>query len=111
MRTLHKMQFAVLALALSFTATGSATAASINYGGQTTANVTVFYFSLPANTQLFLRNWVTGGELMAPVAPLSGSGSVVVPFSVLPPGPYELEVVGRDPGGWVAQSVTFYVFI
>ena len=108
MRTLRAFTLAVLA-GLTFTA--SAKAASINYGSQTTANVTVFYFSLPANTQLFLRNWVTGGEVMAAVAPLSGSGSVVVPFNVLSPGPYELEVVGRDPGGWVAQSVTFYVFI
>jgi len=108
MRTLRAFTLAVLA-GLTFTA--SAKAASINYGSQTTANVTVFYFSLPANTQLFLRNWVTGGEVMAAVAPVSGSGSVVVPFNVLSPGPYELEVVGRDPGGWVAQSVTFYVFI
>jgi len=108
MRPLRAFTLAVLA-GLTFTA--SAKAASINYGSQTTANVTVFYFSLPANTQLFLRNWVTGGEVMAAVAPLSGSGSVVVPFNVLSPGPYELEVVGRAAGAWVAQSVTFYVFI
>jgi hypothetical protein len=94
---------------LTFTA--SATAASINYGSQTTANVTVFYFNLPANTQLFLRNWVTGGELMAAVAPVSGTGSVVVPFNVLSPGPGEYEVVGRAAGAWIAQSVTFYLFI
>ena len=71
----------------------------------------MFYSNLPANTQLYLRNWVNGAEMMAAVPPVSGTGSVVVPFSVLPPGPFELEVVGRDPGGWVAQSVTFYVFI
>jgi hypothetical protein len=110
MRRLRAITFAVLAASL-FAATSDAKAASINYGSQTTANVTVFYFNLPANTQLFLRNWVTGGELMAAVAPVSGTGSVVVPFNVLPAGPFELEVVGRDPGGWVAQSVTFYVFI
>ena len=108
MRTLRAFTLAALA-GLAFTA--SAKAASINYVSQTTANVTVFYFSLPANTQLFLRNWVTGGEVMAAVAPVSGTGSVVVPFNVLSPGPYELEVVGRVAGGWVAQSVTFYVFI
>jgi hypothetical protein len=111
MRALRSIHFAVLALVSLFAATASAKAASINYGSQTTANVTVFYSNLPANTQLFLRNGVTGGEMMAAVPPLSGTGSVVVPFNVLPPGPFDLEVVGRDPGGWVAQSVTFYVFI
>jgi hypothetical protein len=111
MRTLRAITFAALALGLSLAATAGANAASINYGSQTTANVTVFYSGLPANTQLYLRNWVNGAEMMAAVAPVSGTGSVVVPFNVLPPGPFELEVVGRDPGGWVAQSVTFYVFI
>lgn len=111
MRTLRTITFVALALGLSFAASKGAKAASINYGSQTTANVTVFYFNLPANTQLFLRNWVNGVEMMASVPPVSGTGSVVVPFNVLPPGPFELEVVGRNPGGWVAQSVTFYVFI
>ncbi|MEJ0074573.1 MAG: hypothetical protein WDO17_03850 [Alphaproteobacteria bacterium] len=111
MRALRNVHFAVLALALSLAAAGRADAASINYGSQTTASVTVFYSGLPANTQLFLRNWVTGGEAMAAVPPVSGTGSVVVPFNVLPPGPGEFEVVGRDVSGWVAQSVTFYLFI
>src|ERR1043165_828752 len=111
MRALRNIHFAALALVLSFAATAGANAASINYGSQTTANVTVIYSNLPANTQLYLRNWVNGVEIMAAVAPVSGTGSVVVPFNVLPPGPFELEVVGRDPGVWVAQSVTFYVFI
>jgi len=112
MRALRSnIHFVALALVLSFDAAERANAASINYGSQTTANVTVFYSSLPANTQLFLRNWVTGGELMAAIPPVSGTGSVVVPFNVLPPGPGEYEVVGRDAGAWVAQTVTFYLFI
>ena len=111
MRALRYIHLAGLALTLSLAAAGGANAASINYGSQTTANVTVFYFSLPANTQLFLRNWVSGGELMAAIPPVSGTGSVVVPFSVLPPGPGEFEVVGRNAGAWIAQTVTFYVFI
>lgn len=111
MRTFRNIRFAMLALILSFAAAGGANAASINYGSQTTASVTVFYFNLPANTQLFLRNWVNGGELMAAVAPVSGTGSVVVPFNVLPPGPGEYEVVGRQAGAWIAQTVLFYLFI
>jgi hypothetical protein len=111
MCTQRNIHFAVLALALSLAAAGRADAASINYGSQTTANVTVFYSGLPANTQLFLRNWVSGAETMAAVPPVSGTGSVVVPFNVLPPGPGEFEVVGRQAGGWVAESVIFYLFI
>jgi hypothetical protein len=103
--------FAALAALLSLAATGAARAESVNYGGQTTASVTVFYFNLPANTRLFLRNEVSGGELMAAVPAVSGTGSAVVPFNVLSPGPYELTVLARQAGGWVAQSVVFYTFI
>lgn len=109
MRTLRNIHFAVLALVLSFV--GTANAASLNYGGQTTANVTVFYNSLPAGTQLYFRNWVNGAEIAAPVPLVSGTGSVVVPFSVLPVGPGEYEVLARQAGTWVALSVLFYVFI
>ena len=111
MRTLRNIHFAILALVLSVAASGNADAASVNYGGQTTANVTVFYESLPAGTQLYFRNWVSGTEIATSVPLLSGTGSVVVPFSVLFPGPGEYEVVARQAGGWVAQSVLFYVFI
>jgi hypothetical protein len=100
-----------LAAALSLAATGNAGAAAVNYGSQTTASVTVLYFNLPANTQLFLRNQVSGGEVMAAVPPVSGTGSAVVPFNVLPPGPGEFSVLARQAGGWVAQSVVFYLFI
>ena|SRR5437763_13190738 len=111
MRPLRAIHFAVLALVISLAATGGANAASVNYGSQTTASVTVFYSNLPANTQLFLRNWVNGAEA-APLVPLvSGTGSIVVPFSVLPPGPGEYEVLARQAGGWVAQTVVFYLFI
>jgi hypothetical protein len=108
---LRAVYFAALAAVLSLAATATANAAAVNYGSQTTANVTVFYSNLPANTQLFLRNQVNGGELIAAVPLVSGTGSVVVPFNVLSPGPFELSVLARQAGGWVAQSVTFYVFI
>ena len=111
MRRLRAVYLAAFAIVLPLAAAGTASAASINYGSQTTANVNVFYNSLPANTQLFLRDEVAGTERMATVAPVSGTGSVVVPFNVLSPGPFELRVLGRDAGGWVAESVVFYGFI
>ena len=111
MRNLRVILFAVVAVVLSFAATGNAKADSVNYGSQTTANVTVFYFNLPANTQLLLRNWVNGVESAAAVPLVSGTGSIVVPFNVLPPGPGEFHVVARQAGGWVAQTVVFYLFI
>jgi hypothetical protein len=111
MRHLRAVHLALIALTLSFATAGSANADSVNYGSQTTANVTVFYSNLPASTRLFLRNWVNGVEIAAAVPLVSGTGSVVVPFNVLPPGPGEFHVVARQAGGWVAQTVMFYLFI
>ena len=111
MRRLRAVYFAAFAVVLSLAATGTASAASVNYGSQTTANVTVFYFNLPANTQLYLRNQVSGGEIAAAVPPVSGTGSAVVPFNVLPPGPGQYTVMARQAGLWTAQSVMFYLFI
>ena len=108
---LRAVHFAALAIVLSLAATGTAGAQTVNYGGQTTASVTVFYSNLPANTQLFLRNEVNGGEIAATVPPVSGTGSVVVPFNVLPPGPGQYYVVARQSGAWTAQTVMFYLFI
>jgi hypothetical protein len=48
---------------------------------------------------------------MTVVPPVSGTGSAVVPFNVLPPGPAEYSVLARQAGAWVAQSVVFYLFI
>jgi hypothetical protein len=111
MRRLRAVYFAALATVLSLAAIGTASAQSVNYAGQTTASVTVFYFNLPANTQLFLRNQVNGAEIMAAVPPVSGTGSAVVPFNVLPPGPGQYTVLARQAGSWTAQSVMFYLFI
>jgi hypothetical protein len=111
MRHRRSVYFAALAFVVSLAATGAAGAASVNYGSQTTASVTVFYFSLPAGTQLFLRDEVSGAEIKPAVPPVSGTGSAVVPFSVLPPGPGQFTVMARQSGSWVAQSVMFYLFI
>lgn len=112
MRILRNIHFAALALVLSLAAAGPANADRVNYGSQTTTDVTVFYFDLPANTKLFLRNWVKGTETAAAVPLVSGTGSIVVPFSGLPPGPGEYEVQARDSAGsWVARTVMFYLFI
>jgi hypothetical protein len=48
---------------------------------------------------------------MTVVPPVSGTGSAVVPFNVLPPGPGQYTVLARQAGSWVAQSVMFYLFI
>ena len=101
---------AALAALLLLAAGGAANAAAVNYGSQTTASVTVFYFNLPPSTQLFLRDEVNGAELPVLLPLVSGTGSIAVPFS-LAPGPYDLTVLARQAGGWVAQSVRFYIFI
>ena len=111
MRRLRAVYFAAFAIVLSLAATRTAGAASANYGSQTTAHVTVFYVNLPANSRLFLRDEVSGAESMAAVAPVSGTGSAVVPFNVLAPGPGQYTVTVRQAGAWVAQSVLFYLFI
>lgn len=72
----------------------------------------MFYFSLPANTGLFLRKWINSAETAAAVPLISGTESIVVPFTGLPPWPGEYEVQARDSAGnWVARSVMFYLFI
>jgi len=111
MRNLRAIGFAALAVVLSLAATGTASAQRVNYGSQTTASVTVFYFDLPAGTKLILLNEVNGVENVAAIPAVSGTGSVTVPFNVLPPGPGQYYVLARQAGAWVACSVLFYLFI
>jgi hypothetical protein len=111
MRNLRAIGFAALAIVLLLAATGTASAQRVNYGSQTTASVTVFYFNLPAGTQLILLNEVNGVENVAAIPPVSGTGSATVPFNVLPPGPGQYYVLARQAGAWVARSVMFYLFI
>jgi hypothetical protein len=111
MRNLRAIGLAALAIVLSIVATGTASAQRVNYGSQTTANVTVFYFDLPAGTELILLNEVNGVENVAAIPPVSGTGSATVPFNVLPPGPGQYYVLARQAGAWVACSVMFYLFI
>ena len=85
MRNIRAIALAILAIIAL--AGSTASAASVNYGSQTTASVTVFYFNLPANTQLIFLNEVSGQEIAAAVPLVSGTGSVVLPFNVLFPGP------------------------
>jgi ABC-type glycerol-3-phosphate transport system substrate-binding protein len=111
MRNLRAIGLAALAFVLSLAATGTASAASVNYGSQTTASVTVFYFNLPASTQLFLQDQISGTEHSTTTPLVSGTGSITISFNVLPPGPGQFYVLARQSGGWVAQSVLFYLFI
>jgi hypothetical protein len=111
MRNLRAIALAILAVVVPLAASGTANAASVNYGSQTTASVTVFYFNLPAGTQLIFLNEVSGQEIAAAVPLVSGTGSVVLPFNVLFPGPGQYYVLARQAGAWTAQSVMFYLFI
>ncbi len=108
---LRAVGLAVLAVVLSLAASGQASAQRVNYGSQTPSTVTVFYFNLPAGTRLIFLNQVNGAENMAAIAPVSGTGSVTIPYSVLPPGPGQYYVLARQSGAWVAQTVMFYLFI
>jgi hypothetical protein len=111
MRNLRAIAFAILAIILPLAATGTANAASVNYGSQTTASVTIFYNSLPAGTKFFFLNEVNGVEIAAATPLVSGTGSVTISFNVLPPGPGQYYILARTAGAWTAQSVVFYLFI
>jgi hypothetical protein len=94
-----------LAALLQFAASGVGNAA-LNYTGQTAQNVSVMYFSLPANTKILIVDQISG-VLIDPNLPLvSGSGSLVVPLSGLKPGEYYL--LAQQAGQWIAQTVMFY---
>jgi hypothetical protein len=87
-------------------AAGTASAQQLNYTSQSDVYVNVEYANLPANTQLFLLNRVSGGKWAALVPMVSGSGSMAVP---LPSAPGDYSVLAEQAGDWVAQTVTFYV--
>ena len=84
----------------------TASAQLLNYTSQSDVYVHVAYANLPASTQLFLLNKVTGGKWAALVPLASGSGSMAVP---LPSGPGDYSVLAEQAGDWVAQTVLFYV--
>src|SRR5437763_8365621 len=111
MRNLRAIAFAILAIIVSHAASRTASAGTVNYGSQTTASVTVFYFNLPASTQLIFLNEVNGAEIPAAVPLVSGTGSVALSFGVLPVGPGQYYILARQAGAWTAQSVMFYLFI
>jgi hypothetical protein len=111
MRNLRVIAFVILAIMSPLAASGTASAASVNYGSQTTASVTVFYFGLPASTQLYFRNQVNGAEIAAASPLVSGTGSVTLSFNVLPVGPGQYYILARTAGAWTAESVLFYLFI
>ena len=96
----------LVAVILSIAAGGTASAQErINYTGQTDLNVTVAYFDVPADTQIFIVNEVNGVKHAALVPLISGTGSLNVP---IPSGPGQYHVLGTQAGVWVAQTVMFY---
>jgi hypothetical protein len=82
--------------------------AGLNYTGQTATTVSVMYFSLPANTQIMFVNQINGVTFL-PSATVSGSGTLVISLATLPPGPGEYYLLAQESGGWIAQTVRFYL--
>ena len=98
---------ALAGLAAVFTLAGAETASAqrINYTSQTAGTVSVSYFNLPANTQIFLLNQVNGAKSAALVPLVSGSGSLGVP---IPSAPGQYHILAEQAGAWVAVTVMFY---
>jgi hypothetical protein len=94
-----------LVVACSLAAGASANAQRLKYTGQTDVNLTVDYFNLPASTQLFYLNKVTGGTHAALVPLVSGSGSMAIP---MPAGPADYYIQAEQGGQIVARTVMFY---
>lgn len=106
MHHLRLIGLAILTAVLPLAASQSASAQRLNYVNQTATSLNVAYFDMPAGTQIFLLDEVSGGTF-APLVPLvTGSGSMAIP---LPPGPKQYFVLARQGSTWVAQSVMFYV--
>jgi hypothetical protein len=96
---------AAVAVVVQLATSGRADAA-LNYTGQTPQNVSAVYSALPANTQIVLVDEISGAVLASPSAAVSGSGTLVVPLTGLPPGQYFLQA--RQGSFWIAQTVMFY---
>jgi len=94
-----------VAFIVSLAASGTASAQRITYASQNDVNVNIVYSGLPASTQVFLLNQVSGVKSPALVPLLSGSGSLAVP---IPSGPGHYYVLAGQGGEWVAQTVMFY---
>ena len=104
---LRGIGLAAIAVVLQLVASGSANAA-LNYTGQTAQNVSVTYVNLPANTNILFVDEISGA-IFLPSATVSGSGSLVISLATLPSGPGQYYLLAQEAGGWVAQTVMFYV--
>jgi hypothetical protein len=104
---LRGIGLAAAAVVLQLVASVSAHAA-LNYTGQTATTVSVMYVSLPANTQIAFVDQISGATF-APSATVSGSGSLAISLAALPPGPGEYYLLAQEAGGWIAQTVRFYL--
>jgi hypothetical protein len=104
---LRGIGLAAFAVVLQLIASGSAEAA-LNYTGQTAQNVSVMYVNLPANTRIKFVDEISGATY--PAGTVSGSGSLVIPLATLPPYPGQYYLLAQEAGGWVGQTVMFYVF-
>ena len=105
--SLRSLGMAALAAVLPLAASGQANAA-LNYTSQTTQDVSVTYFGLPANSKIVIVDQVTGGIVSSPGLVVSGSGSLNVPLLGLIPGQYYV-LTQQSNGQWIAQTVVFYI--
>ena len=77
----------------------------LNYVGQNDVSVDVFYSNLPADTELFYVNEMTGVSSAAPVPRVGGSGTIALP---MPPGPGSYSIMARVGGDRLARTIVFY---
>jgi hypothetical protein len=98
-------------VALPLAASGTASAQRVNYVSQTASGVSVNYFDLPVVTQLMFVSQVSGDTFVPALPLMSGSGSVTIPFAILPNGAGQYHVLAKQADKWIAQSVMFYTLI
>jgi hypothetical protein len=81
----------------------------INFVSITGLDISAAYQDLPDGTQVVLVNKTSGAAMPAPMTPASGSGPLAIQLPAgFPHGAYYLKAQDSA-GGWLAQSVDFYV--
>jgi hypothetical protein len=81
----------------------------LNFVSISGPDISADYQNLPDDTQVVLVNKTSGVTMPSPVTPASGSGTLAIALPAgFPLGDYYLKAQDSA-GGWLAQSVEFYV--